>query len=57
VLSHYCPVGVQGLDQEKSTPLLRLKYGAIQDAILCQPEQIGSTFAGFRKDLYAKAAA
>jgi len=59
VLSHYGPVGVQGLDQEKSAPLLCLKYRAIQDAVadLCQPDQIGSAFAGFRKDLYAKTAA
>ena len=55
VLSHYVTVGVEELDQQKLTPLLRLKYGAIQDAVadLGQPEEIGKTFAGFQKYLYA----
>jgi type I restriction enzyme R subunit len=59
VLSHYVSVGVEELDQQKLTPLLRLKYGAIQDAIadLGQPEEIGKTFAGFQKYLYAEYAA
>jgi hypothetical protein len=45
-----------GPDQQKLTPLLRLKYGAIQDAIaaLGQPEEIGRAFAGFQKYLYAE---
>ena len=49
-------VGVEELDQQKLTPLLRLKYGAIQDAIaaLGQPEEIGRAFAGFQKYLYAE---
>ena len=35
VLSHYVRVGVQELDQEKLTPLLRLKYNnSIADAVL-----------------------
>jgi type I restriction enzyme R subunit len=56
VLSHYVSVGVEELDQQKLTPLLRLKYGAIQDAIaaLGQPEEIGRAFAGFQKYLYAE---
>lgn len=34
VLSHYVRVGVQELDQEKLTPLLRLKYNnSIADAV------------------------
>jgi type I restriction enzyme R subunit len=55
VLSHYITVGVEELDQQKLTPLLRLKYGAIQDAVadLGQPEEIGKAFAGFQKYLYA----
>ena len=54
VLAHYVSVGVDELDQQKLTPLLRLKYGAIQDAVadLGQPEEIGKTFAGFQKYLY-----
>jgi type I restriction enzyme R subunit len=56
VLSHYVSVGVEELDQQKLTPLLRLKYGAIQDAVadLGQPEEIGRAFAGFQKYLYAE---
>ena len=59
VLSHYITVGVEELDQQKLTPLLRLKYGAIQDAVadLGQPEEIGKAFAGFQKYLYAEKAA
>lgn len=59
VLDHYVSVGVDELDQGKLTPLLRLRYGAIQDAVaeLGQPAEIGRAFAGFQKYLYlAKAA-
>src|SRR3989441_5426844 len=55
VLSHYVSVGVEELDQEKLTPLLRLKYhDSIADAVadLGQPEEIGKVFAGFQKYLY-----
>ena len=55
VLSHYVEVGVEELDQEKLSPLLRLKYGdSLSDAIadLGEPEEIGQTFAGFQKYLY-----
>ncbi|HEY5791699.1 MAG TPA: type I restriction-modification enzyme R subunit C-terminal domain-containing protein, partial [Chthoniobacterales bacterium] len=55
VLSHYVQVGVEELDQEKLTPLLKLKYhNAISDAVadLGKPEEIGRTFAGFQKYLY-----
>jgi len=47
VLSHYVRVGVQELDQEKLTPLLRLKYNnSIADAVahLGKPEDIGRVF-------------
>jgi type I restriction enzyme R subunit len=60
VLSHYVSVGVEELDQEKLTPLLRLKYhNSIADAVadLGRPEEIGSVFAGFQKYLYQQAAA
>jgi len=55
VLEHYVSVGVEELDQEKLTPLLRLKYNnSINDAIadLGKPEEIGKVFAGFQKYLY-----
>lgn len=55
VLSHYVSVGVEELDQEKLTPLLRLKYrDSIADALadLGRPEEIGEVFAGFHRFLY-----
>ena len=54
VLSHYVSVGVDELDQEKLAPLLRLKYGAIADAVadLGGPERIRGAFVGFQKYLY-----
>jgi type I restriction enzyme R subunit len=55
VLAHYVRVGVEELDQEKLTPLLRLKYhNSIADALadLGNPEEIGQVFAGFQKYLY-----
>ena len=55
VLSHYVRVGVEELDQEKLTPLLRLKYhDSIADAVadLGKPEEIGKVFVGFQKYLY-----
>ena len=55
MLSHYVSVGVEELDQEKLTPLLRLKYhNSIADAVadLGRPEEIGKVFAGFQKYLY-----
>ena len=59
VLSHYVAVGVDELDQEKLTPLLRLKYhNSIADAVadLGEPEEISKAFAGFQRFLYQKAA-
>ena len=55
VLQHYVSVGVEELDQEKLTPLLRLKYhDSIADAVadLGDPELIGKVFTGFQKYLY-----
>jgi type I restriction enzyme R subunit len=60
VLSHYVREGVQELDQEKLTPLLRLKYhNSIADALndLGRPEEIGRIFAGFQRFLYQSPAA
>ena len=57
VLSHYVRVGVEELDQDKLTPLLRLKYhNSIADAVadLGRAEDIGGVFAGFQKYLYEK---
>jgi type I restriction enzyme R subunit len=59
VLSHYVNVGVEELDLDKLTPLLRLKYhDSIADAVadLGKPDEIGKTFASFQKYLYAEAA-
>jgi len=59
VLSHYVSVGVEELDQEKLTPLLRLKYhDSIADAVadLGKPDEIGKIFVGFQKYLYQAAA-
>ena len=56
VLQHYVTEGVEELEQSKLNPLLRLKYGAIQDAVADlggQPEEITKVFAGFQKYLYA----
>ena len=55
VLRHYVSVGVEELDQDKLTPLLRLRYhNAIADAVadLGAPEEIGHIFAGFQRFLY-----
>jgi type I restriction enzyme R subunit len=55
VLAHYIGVGVDELDQEKLTPLLRLKYrNSIADAVadLGRPEEISKVFVGFQKYLY-----
>ena len=60
VLSHYVSVGVNELDQEKLTPLLRLKYhNSIADAVadLGRPDEIGKVFSGFQKYLYERQAA
>jgi len=55
VLAHYVKEGVQELDREKLTPLLRLKYNdSLADAVadLGKPEEIGTVFSGFQKYLY-----
>ena len=61
VLQHYVTVGVEELDQDKLTPLLRLKYhDSLTDAIAdlgCQPAEINMAFVGFQKYLYQQTAA
>jgi type I restriction enzyme R subunit len=55
VLAHYVAQGVRELDQEKLTPLLRLRYNnSIADAIadLGRPDEIGEMFSGFQQYLY-----
>jgi type I restriction enzyme, R subunit len=59
VLSQYVKVGVEELDRDKLSPLLKLKYNnAIADAVadLGRPEEIGNVFAGFQKHLYQQVA-
>jgi len=58
VLSQYVTQGVEELDADKLTPLLRLKYNnAISDAVtdLGGTAQIRTMFAGFQKYLYQDA--
>ncbi len=58
VLDHYVSIGVDELDSEKLTPLLRLKYhNSIADAVadLGSPNEIGRVFSGFQKYLYQQA--
>ncbi|HEY4011373.1 MAG TPA: DEAD/DEAH box helicase family protein [Acidobacteriaceae bacterium] len=55
VLAHYVSIGVEELDQEKLSPLLRLKYNdSLHDAFaeLGRPDEIGLVFSGFQKHLY-----
>ncbi len=59
VLQHYVSVGVEELDQEKLSPLLRLKYhDSLADAVaeLGPAQEIGKIFAGFQQYLYQPAA-
>jgi type I restriction enzyme R subunit len=56
VLAQYVAQGVDELDAEKLSPLLKLKYhNAISDAFaeLGQPETVRQVFVGFQRHLYA----
>ena len=55
VLAQYVKQGVDELDAEKLSPLLKLKYSALADAVkdLGSPEQIRQVFVGFQRYLYA----
>lgn len=54
VLAQYVKQGVDELDAEKLSPLLKLKYTALNDALkdLGSPEQIRQVFFGFQRYLY-----
>ena len=55
VLAQYVKEGVDELDQEKLSPLLKRKYqNAIADALadLGRPEQVRDVFVGFQRHLY-----
>ncbi|MEP6966201.1 MAG: type I restriction-modification enzyme R subunit C-terminal domain-containing protein [Polaromonas sp.] len=55
VLAQYVNQGVDELDTEKLSPLLKLRYNnAIADAVkdLGSPEQIRQVFVGFQRHLY-----
>jgi len=55
VLAQYVRQGVDELDAEKLSPLLRLKYQALSDAFaeLGRPEQVREVFWGFQPHLYS----
>ncbi|MEO7245120.1 MAG: type I restriction-modification enzyme R subunit C-terminal domain-containing protein, partial [Rubrivivax sp.] len=55
VLAQYVRQGVDELDAEKLSPLLRLKYQALSDAFaeLGKPDQVRRVFVGFQRHLYA----
>ncbi len=60
VLAHYVSQGVQELDQQKLTPLLRLQYhDSLADAVadLGAPEEIKKVFSGFQRYLYGDSSA
>jgi type I restriction enzyme, R subunit len=56
VLAQYVAQGVDELDRDKLSPLLKLRYQALGDAFaeLGQPERIREIFYGFQKYLYIK---
>ncbi|WP_439518323.1 EcoAI/FtnUII family type I restriction enzme subunit R [Hydrogenophaga sp.] len=56
VLAQYVRQGVEELDAEKLSPLLKLKYSAISNAFveLGNPDQVRRVFVGFQRHLYDK---
>ena len=56
VLGQYVRQGVDELDQDKLSPLLRLKYQALNDAFaeLGRPDQVRGLFVGFQRHLSEK---
>ncbi|WP_313275637.1 DEAD/DEAH box helicase family protein [Stenotrophomonas sp.] len=54
VLAQYVKQGVDELDAEKLSPLLRLRYKALNDAFseLGKPEQVRRVFVEFQRHLY-----
>ena len=55
VLAQYVGHGVEQLDQDKLSPLLRLRYRALDDAFaeLGKPDDVRQLFVGFQRHLYA----
>jgi type I restriction enzyme R subunit len=55
VLSQYVAQGVDELEQDKLSPLLKLKYRDLNDAfgVLGDPDRIREIFVGFQKHLYS----
>jgi type I restriction enzyme R subunit len=57
VLENYINIGVEELDMEKLTPLLKLKYhDSISDAVADLGGDIGKSFIDFQQFLYQKGA-
>jgi type I restriction enzyme R subunit len=56
VLAQYVKQGVDELDAEKLSPLLRLRYKALNDAFaeLGKPEQVRRVFVDFQRHLYER---
>ncbi|MFN9472620.1 EcoAI/FtnUII family type I restriction enzme subunit R, partial [Acidovorax sp.] len=58
VLAQYVKEGVDELESEKLSPLLRLRYKALSDAFteLGKPEDVRRVFVGFQRHLYSTGA-
>ena len=56
VLAQYVAQGTDELDQEQLSPLLRLRYRALNDAFdeLGRPDQVRQVFVGFQRHLYSR---
>jgi type I restriction enzyme, R subunit len=56
VLAQYVKEGVDELEPEKLSPLLRLQYKGIADALaeLGQPDEVRNVFVGFQRHLYER---
>lgn len=57
VLDHYVNIGVEELDIEKLTPLLKLRYNdSLADALkdLGDPKDVNEAFVGFQRWLYVR---
>lgn len=56
VLAQYVGQGVDELDQEKLSPLLRLRYRALSDAFveLGNPDEVRGLFLGVQRHIYRK---
>lgn len=54
MLAQYVKQGVGELDTEKLSPLLQLRYRALNDAFaeLGRPDRVRQVFVGFQRHLY-----